>query len=499
MTTISGAGAHALAAITDRIPASKAGAKGYLTAGQLLSLSGRAACVVAAADATAREIASADYVCTGTDDQNYINAAITAASNAYATYGATVALTGGTFNLSGEVALKSNIELAGQRSVLKIGNQILSAMTGDVAAGQKNVNVADTAGFVVGMQVELRDTQPKWERAIIASITPGAPGVLTMVDNISNAYQAALTGRVFSSFSAVIARTGVSRVNVHGLVINGNKTNNPYLSSYDTFYANNGIMGYGASYMNVYDNIVDSVAMHGILLCATPYSSVRSNRSSGCGTQGIDIWTTTAATDVPNVVVADNDVFSNGQHGIQIHTGSFTSLFSNRAHHNGLRGINLLSCYNCVVASNIVHNNTSLGIQSDTCKYNTICQNQVTANTSYGIRCYANEGTIINGNVCRQNYGLNPEILVDGNSTKCSITSNSIVKTTGTTNSGISIPAGGDNYNTVSDNVLTGTFTNRIVSGGANNVVFDSIIPTADPHIVGQVWANSSVLTVSAG
>lgn len=35
-TTISGAGAHALAALTDRIPATKAGVKGYLTPSQII-------------------------------------------------------------------------------------------------------------------------------------------------------------------------------------------------------------------------------------------------------------------------------------------------------------------------------------------------------------------------------------------------------------------------------------------------------------------------------
>jgi hypothetical protein len=40
--------------------------------------------------------------------------------------------------------------------------------------------------------------------------------------------------------------------------------------------------------------------------------------------------------------------------------------------------------------------------------------------------------------------------------------------------------------------------TSTIVTDIAGVVTFPSL-PTADPHVVGQVWANSGVLTVSAG
>jgi hypothetical protein len=35
--------------------------------------------------------------------------------------------------------------------------------------------------------------------------------------------------------------------------------------------------------------------------------------------------------------------------------------------------------------------------------------------------------------------------------------------------------------------------------GGGSGVVMMPGLPTSDPHVVGQVWNNSGVLTVSAG
>ena len=47
----------------------------------------------------------------------------------------------------------------------------------------------------------------------------------------------------------------------------------------------------------------------------------------------------------------------------------------------------------------------------------------------------------------------------------------------------------------------TGAVTENIsiTHDGTNSVVIFSDLPTADPEVVGQIWSNSGVLTVSAG
>jgi hypothetical protein len=47
----------------------------------------------------------------------------------------------------------------------------------------------------------------------------------------------------------------------------------------------------------------------------------------------------------------------------------------------------------------------------------------------------------------------------------------------------------------------TGAVTENIsiTHDGTNSVVIFTDLPTADPEVVGQLWSNSGVLTVSAG
>ena len=62
-------------------------------------------------------------------------------------------------------------------------------------------------------------------------------------------------------------------------------------------------------------------------------------------------------------------------------------------------------------------------------------------------------------------------------------------------------------FQTVSVNATTGAVTVTSTFGDATSItdltasgtVIFSGLPTADPHVVGQLWSNSGVLTVSAG
>jgi hypothetical protein len=45
--------------------------------------------------------------------------------------------------------------------------------------------------------------------------------------------------------------------------------------------------------------------------------------------------------------------------------------------------------------------------------------------------------------------------------------------------------------------VATATITGGLNVTGGTVIMLD--LPTADPHVVGQLWSNSGVLTVSAG
>lgn len=84
--------------------------------------------VVAASDASAAEIAQADYITDGTADDVQIQAADTALP----AYGGVVLLTGGTFNLSAGLTLSNNTTLVGTSSISTILNA--SGLAGGVNA-----------------------------------------------------------------------------------------------------------------------------------------------------------------------------------------------------------------------------------------------------------------------------------------------------------------------------------------------------------------------------
>ncbi len=56
-------------------------------------------------------------------------------------------------------------------------------------------------------------------------------------------------------------------------------------------------------------------------------------------------------------------------------------------------------------------------------------------------------------------------------------------------------------FKEIDQNATTGVITENIsiTHDGTNSVVIIKDLPTSDPSVVGQVWSNSGVLTVSAG
>ena len=56
-------------------------------------------------------------------------------------------------------------------------------------------------------------------------------------------------------------------------------------------------------------------------------------------------------------------------------------------------------------------------------------------------------------------------------------------------------------FKDITKNATTGAVTENIsiTHDGTNSVVILTDLPTSDPSVVGQLWSNSGVVTVSAG
>jgi len=116
--------------------------------------------------------------------------------------------------------------------------------------------------------------------------------------------------------------------------------------------------------------------------------TIKNSEVSGSGSQGLYI-------SRRKISVADNEIFSNGQEGIDLHSGDKGTVSGNNIHDNTESGIeSILSGANLIFKNNHIENNHTQGITVQA--YSTskkgkvkISRNTIRGNSGYGIR-YAN-------------------------------------------------------------------------------------------------------------
>lgn len=123
--------------------------------GNTAALSRTATLIVAASDSSAKSKAGADYVCDGTADEVQIQAAI----DALPAGGGKVVLLEGTYYLAASITIVTdddNVTLEGCNALLIMKSSPTEALTSDSGVGT-SIEVADSSGFSVGMDVWIRD------------------------------------------------------------------------------------------------------------------------------------------------------------------------------------------------------------------------------------------------------------------------------------------------------------------------------------------------------
>jgi len=105
-----------------------------------------------------------------------------------------------------------------------VANKVQELIASDAASGQKNVTVADGSSFQSGQHLCVRD-DTHWEVNVIASINGD---VLTMENNLANAYEVSDNGRVYTCHSAVYVTGTSKKVKILNLAIDGNRSNQEF-------------------------------------------------------------------------------------------------------------------------------------------------------------------------------------------------------------------------------------------------------------------------------
>lgn len=273
--------------------------------------------VVAAADTADALKAGADYICTGTNDQNIIQQAVDSLD------AGTVLLLGGTYAITSEINPKSNVNIEGSGNpVLQLQDRVTSAVTAAVLTGDNVVHVANPELFLVGQRIGIKEGAAYSWIGRITAIDTGN-GTVTVGSASSKDFT---TAAVVFTDPSVISGYGVENVIISGLIIDGNRE---ALAGFtpDTNYGCNGIQFDRGSHIRVSGNTVRNIYKHGILFTYGPTDSyVTDNIVSDCATHGIDLYGNTADIKAKRCVVANNNLY---KANIQCHNGSHNSVIGN--------------------------------------------------------------------------------------------------------------------------------------------------------------------------
>ena len=174
---------------------------------------------------------------------------------------------GGEYLLGKAVVIEDGEDLilrgVGKATRLKVTNRVQEDISSDAASGQKEVQVAGLSGFQAGQHVCVRD-DTHFEVNVIASV---GGGTLTMEEDLTNTYEVADNGRVYTCHSAIWVTGASKRVKIRNLFIDGNRLNQTFdrYAYYPEEHHGDGVrISAGVEEVTVEGCYVTGAAAHGI-------------------------------------------------------------------------------------------------------------------------------------------------------------------------------------------------------------------------------------------
>lgn len=399
--------------------------------------------VVAASNASAAAQAGADYVCTGTADQNVINTAINALPESDKTTGTAQS---GTIN---------TIVLAASASVLTSEyNGFSITITAGTGSGQTKVissynGPTKTATLTSNWSVT-PDNTSQYRISCKSGTVKLTEGTFYLTGDVLL--------KSFVNFKGAGMATELRRVsnsNGGANVGSWNETGNraTSISVSDMLVDAGGLYGYCIGFTNVPNTKVQNVRCinaqnPGISLTYCDNSSVFNCCSENTST-GL------AIIDSPNVTVSGGQFNNNTSTGIHVSSNNCI-VVNNQCNKNGVYGIVVDEDYSNV-SNNTCVENGYYGIFVESGDHNAISENNCTGNGTNAHNTYANimiwgsaytAANIIKGNICRAGLGTNkPKYGIRINSANCDVTcvTNNDCYTGGVTN-GISNAGSNTNF-----------------------------------------------------
>ncbi len=326
----------------------------------------------------------------GADVQGFTNKAIQYAIDALANGGGTVLLTPGTFEIMSPVHLLSNVELkgSGPQTILHKTDGVQTHFVVDADYGELKLTVADPAGFLPGMKVQItdKDNNSCWNVST-ALITEVEDNVIYIDSYLMRDYRSDRDGLI-SNASSVIEVINAENVDIKNLTVDGNKEKNFIADGCNSA----GILIFKSKHVTIDSVLVKNFNGEGISWQITENVTVKNSEVSGSGDIGLHPGTGSPLTIIENNKVHNNNVdglyicwrvhhslvkgnefYDNGRYGICTGHKDTDVLFEdNHVFENGSDGINLRG----ETAANAPHRNTFV---------HNVIENNGTKNGGYGI------------------------------------------------------------------------------------------------------------------
>ncbi len=381
--------------------------------------------VIAASDATATEIAQADYVSTTGD----LPAAVTAALTAGA---AEVKFSSGNF-YADEITLGSTLKWSGMGDAT-ILHKIISpdtTLASNANSGQADIVVTSATGFTVGMVIVIRDTahfEPRTIQGIVGT-------TITLTQNLTYSYTTAASARAHREFDFITAtsKTGIEISNMKiqsdlsfvlattahvsgsvGFTIALDTVTKS--SVHDVHFYNLEAVAIevkSSSDVQVFDNTIDTIGDGPIYIPSSSRVQVMGNNIRNYGCAAIYPLTSTEIV-VANNIITNGD--NSGAHAIVLDGTSYSTVTGNVIKLTRLEGILVTkqnsgspSTYN-TVSNNVVEDTKSEGIlvTGATTVHNTVNGNVIKGcaitSTTGGLTFSSATDNLAEGNITTANY-----------------------------------------------------------------------------------------------
>lgn len=351
--------------------------------------------VVAASDSKETWRASWDdtlgkyLICDGTDDDEEIQAALTAAA------GGSVILLDGTYVTTSNLTVPANTLLKGQGKATIITPSGASITNGIILNGD-NITLKDMkVSFVAG--VGTGGSRP--------NVIYATGRTLLLLENLW-----VVGDTTVGDDGSTQRQNGVYLVTcTESKIVDGRYEDNKRSGIFLDNQSNENTLS---------DNTCEGNTSHGILVDYCNDTTISDNTCTSNGGSGIYV-----TDDDDGATVTGNICNANSAQGIFVEASYNVSVTGNRCADNTYSGIYVYdSCTELAITGNVCEGNGEIGIYvNDTCQHNTITGNICTGNTEYGIGIVSSSDITVTGNTCKGNTENGIDLAI---STNCTVSGN---------------------------------------------------------------------------